>query len=186
MPPPIGRPMLNTRLYVLDEHRQLVVTGAIGELYIGGEGVAKGYLRRPELNQQVFSCIHYRGRRAHVSYGRSGSLDRRWTARVYRPHGRSGKGGHRIELGEIENLLLQHEAVAEATVVSAHRDGDGTVSLASYLVGSEDHLIDLDILRVFLAGRLPDYMMPDSFIVLDVMPLTPNGKLDRKVLRHHT
>jgi enterobactin synthetase component F len=182
-PPPIGRPILNTRLYVLNERRQLVVTGAIGELYIGGEGVAKGYLHRPELNEERFLADPFTedGGRMY----RTGDLVR-WIGDgllefIGRTDDQVKVSGHRIELGEIENIMLQHDAVAEAAVV-AHRDDDGAVSLASYLVGSNDRRIDIDILRVFLAGRLPGYMMPDSFMVLDVMPLTPNGKLDRKAL----
>jgi enterobactin synthetase component F len=183
VPPPIGRPLLNTRLYVLDEYRQLVVTGAVGELYIGGEGVAKGYLHRPELNEERFLADPFRedGGRMY----RTGDLVRWIDDGLLEFIGRTDNqvkvNGHRIELGEIENLLLQHEAVAEAAV-AAHRDDNGTVSLASYLVESKDRPINIDMLRVFLAGRLPDYMMPDSFMVLDVMPLTPNGKLDRKAL----
>jgi L-serine---[L-seryl-carrier protein] ligase len=183
VPPPIGRPLLNTRLYVLDEHRQLVVTGAIGELYIAGEGVAKGYLHRPELNEQHFLADPFieDGGRMY----RTGDLVRWVDDGLLEFIGRTDDqvkvNGHRIELGEIENLLLQHESVAEAGVV-AHRDDDGTVSLASYLVGSKVRPINIDMLRVFLAGRLPNYMMPDSFVVLDAMPLTPNGKLDRKAL----
>jgi enterobactin synthetase component F len=183
VPPPIGRPILNTQLYVLDEHRQLVVTGAIGELYIGGEGVAKGYLHRPELNEERFLADPFTegGGRMY----RTGDLVRWIDDGLLEFIGRTDDqvkvNGHRIELGEIENRLLQHEAVAEAAVV-AHRDNDGSISLASYLVGSEDRALNVDMLRVFLAGCLPDYMMPDSFMVLDVMPLTPNGKLDRKAL----
>jgi enterobactin synthetase component F len=183
VPPPIGRPILNTRLYVLDEHRQLVVTGAIGELYIAGEGVAKGYLHRAELNEERFLADPFieNGGRMY----RTGDLVR-WTDDgllefIGRTDNQVKVNGHRIELGEIENLLLQHEAIAEAAVV-AHRDGDSAVTLASYLVRSKDRPINIDTLRLFLAGRLPNYMMPDSFMVLDAMPLTPNGKLDRKAL----
>ncbi len=183
VPPPIGRPILNTRLYVLDEHCQLVVTGAVGELYIGGEGVAKGYLHRPELNEERFLADPFRGDGSRMY--RTGDLVRWRDDGLLEFIGRADDqvkvNGHRIEPGEIESVLLQHDAVAEVAVV-AHRDGDGAVSLASYLVGSKDRLIDIDMLRVFLAGRLPDYMMPDSFAVLEAMPLTPNGKLDRKAL----
>jgi enterobactin synthetase component F len=183
VPPPIGRPLLNTRLYVLDEHRQLVVTGAIGELYIAGEGVAKGYLHRPELNEERFLADPFIADGGRMY--RTGDLVRWIDDGLLEFIGRTDDqvkvNGHRIELGEIENLLLQHEAVAEAAVV-AHRHEGGTVSLAGYLVGSKDRPIHIDMLRVFLAGHLPDYMMPDSFMVLDAMPLTPNGKLDRKAL----
>src|SRR6202007_2559763 len=89
--------------------------------------------------------------------------------------------GHRVELGEIENLLLRPATVAEAAV-AAHRDDHGTISLAGYLVASSGARIEVDTVRVFLASHLPHYMMPANFIVLDAMPLTANGKLDRNAL----
>jgi enterobactin synthetase component F len=180
-PPPIGRPILNTQLYVLDEDLQPVLTGSIGELYIGGAGVAKGYLHRPKLTEERFLANPFAGDGSRMY--RTGDLVRWNDDGLLEFIGRADDqvkiNGHRIELGEIESLLLQHETVAEAAV-AAHRDGDGTISLAAYLVASSGTLIDIDTLRVFLAGRLPKYMMPANFMVLDAMPLTPNGKLDRK------
>ena len=182
-PPPIGRPILNTQVYVLDEDRQPVATGAIGELYIGGAGVAKGYLHRPKLTEERFLANPFTDDGSRMY--RTGDLVRWSDDGLLEFIGRSDDqvkvNGHRVELGEIESLLLQHATVAEAAV-AAHRDGDGAVSLAAYLVATKVAPINIDTLRIFLAGRLPNSMMPASFMVLDAMPLTPNGKLDRKAL----
>ena len=182
-PPPIGRPILNTQVYVLDEYRQPVPTGATGELYISGTGVAKGYLRRPKLTEERFLVNPFADDGSRMY--RTGDLVR-WTgAGLLEFIGRSDDqvkvNGHRIELGEIESLLLQHATVAEAAV-AAHRDPDGVISLAAYLVAQSGEPVNIDSLRIFLAGRLPNSMMPATFVVLDAMPLTPNGKLDRKAL----
>jgi enterobactin synthetase component F len=181
--PPIGRPILNTRVYVLDDERAPVVTGAIGELYIGGAGVAKGYLKRPELTAERFVADSLAGDGSRMY--RTGDLVR-WTDAgllefIGRADGQVKINGHRIELGEIESLLLEHPAIAEAAV-AAHRDADNITSLAAYLVAERGCVIEMDALRGFLAGRVPTYMMPSSFMLLDAMPLTPNGKLDRKSL----
>jgi enterobactin synthetase component F len=181
--PPIGRPILNTRLYVLDEDREPVVAGAIGELYIGGAGVAKGYLKRPELTAERFIADPFAGDGSRMY--RTGDLVRWSDAGLLEFIGRADDqvkiNGHRIELGEIESLLLHHPAVAEAAVV-AHRNADSITSLAAYVVAESGCLIEIDSLRGFLAGRVATYMMPSSFMVLDAMPLTLNGKLDRKSL----
>jgi len=181
--PPIGRPILNTQLYVLDEAREPVVTGAIGELYIGGAGVAKGYLKRPELTAERFVADPFAGDGSRLY--RTGDLVRWSEAGLLEFIGRADDqvkiNGHRIELGEIESLLLQHPAAAEAAV-AVHRNDDSTSSLAAYVVAKSGCVIETDALRGFLAGRVPTYMMPSSFMVLDAMPLTPNGKLDRKSL----
>jgi enterobactin synthetase component F len=181
--PPIGRPILNTRLYVLDEDRVPVVTGAIGELYIGGAGVAKGYLKRPKLTAERFVADPFASDGSRMY--RTGDLVR-WSEAgllefIGRADGQVKINGHRIELGEIESLLLEHPSIAEAAV-AAHRDADSIPSLAAYVVAERGCLIEMDALRGFLSGRVPTYMMPSSFMLLDVMPLTPNGKLDRKSL----
>ena len=158
-------------------------TGAIGELYIGGAGVAKGYLKRPELTAERFIPDPFAGDGSRMY--RTGDLVRWSDTGLLEFIGRADDqvkiNGHRIELGEIESLLLHHPAVAEAAV-AAHRNADSTTSLAAYLVAESGGLIEIDALRGFLAGRVPTYMMPSSFMVLDAMPLTPNGKLDRKSL----
>jgi enterobactin synthetase component F len=182
-PPSIGRPILNTQVYVLDEDRQPVPTGAIGELYIGGAGVAKGYLRRPDLTGERFVANPFAADGSRMY--RTGDLVRWSDDGLLEFIGRSDDqvkvNGHRVELGEIESLLLQHATIAEAAV-AANRDSDGAISLAAYLVRRSGAVINFDSLRIFLAGRLPTSMMPASFMVLDAMPLTPNGKLDRKAL----
>jgi enterobactin synthetase component F len=181
--PPIGRPIINTQLYVLDEDRQLVPTGAAGELYIGGEGVAKGYLNRPKLTEERFVANPF-ARDGSRMY-RTGDLVR-WSDDgllefIGRVDDQVKINGHRIELGEIESQLLLHVTVAEAAV-AAHRNGDGSSSLAAYIVERSGISVDINSLRSFLAGRLPGYMVPATFMLLDAMPLTPNGKLDRKAL----
>jgi enterobactin synthetase component F len=181
--PPIGRPILNTQVYVLDENQRLVLTGTIGELYIGGEGVAKGYLHQADLTAERFLVNPFirDGRRMY----RTGDLVR-WTDDgllefIGRADDQVKINGHRVELGEIESLLLQHPTIAQAAV-AAHRDRDGSVSVCAYLAAPSGAVIDSDGLRTFLAGRLPNAVIPASFMVLDAMPLTPSGKLDRKAL----
>ncbi len=182
-PPPIGRHILNTQLYVLDEDQQLVPTGAIGELYIAGEGVARGYLNRPELTATRFVADPFTtgGGRMY----RTGDLVRWNHDGVLEFIGRADNqvkiNGHRVELGEIESVLLQHSAIAEAAV-AVHRDADGSISLHAYLVPSGGRSLDIRSVRSFLSGRLPGHMMPSSLTLLEAMPLTPNGKLDRKAL----
>ncbi|HZU09237.1 MAG TPA: amino acid adenylation domain-containing protein [Pseudacidobacterium sp.] len=182
-PPPIGRPILNTQLYVLDENQQLVATGVTGELYIGGEGVAKGYHNKPELTAMRFLPDPFagNGRRMYrtgdlVRWNEDGELEF-----IGRADNQVKINGHRVELGEIESVLLQHAIVAEAAV-TAHRNDDGVISLHAYLVPLGGRPVDISSVRLFLASRLPNHMMPASFTVLDAMPLTPNGKLDRKAL----
>jgi enterobactin synthetase component F len=145
--------------------------------------VAKGYLKRPELTAERFLRDPFAGDGSRMY--RTGDLVRWGDAGLLEFIGRADDqvkiNGHRIELGEIESLLLHHPAVAEAAV-AAHRNADSTTSLAAYLVAESGGIIEIDELRGFLAGRVPTYMMPSSFMVLDAMPLTPNGKLDRKSL----
>ncbi|MGH7864976.1 MAG: amino acid adenylation domain-containing protein, partial [Candidatus Binataceae bacterium] len=142
-PPPIGRPIINTRLYVLDEYTQPVPTGAVGELYIGGAGVARGYLNRPELTEERFPPDPFtnNGNRMY----RTGDLVR-WNADallefVARADNQLKILGHRVEPGEIESILVQHAAIAEA-VVSGHLEADGSVMLAAYLVAAKDCKIE--------------------------------------------
>nr|WP_325052688.1 non-ribosomal peptide synthetase [Sinorhizobium meliloti] len=186
---PIGRPIANTRIYLLDGHGAPVPFGAVGELYIGGAGVARGYLNRPELTAERFIASPFvEGDRLY----RSGDLGR------YLPDGNLeflGRNddqvkirGFRIEPGEIAARLCEHELVGDAVVV-ARQDRTGDQRLVAYVVcGPEAGSDDEDgsglasALRAHLGGRLPDYMVPAAFVRLEALPLTPNGKLDRKGL----
>lgn len=178
----IGRPIDNTTVYVLDEQVRLVPPGAHGELWIGGAGVARGYLGRPELTAERFVASPFR---AGDTIYRTGDL-----ARVRRNGEIECLGrvdfqvkirGFRIELGEIETALLQRPELATCAVVA--RDGkDGNKLLAAYLVAAEGHSIDVDALRHSLSAKLPAYMIPASYSVLDALPMTPNNKVDRKAL----
>ncbi len=181
--PPIGRPILNTQVYVLDEDRQPVMTGAAGELYIGGEGVALGYLNRPQLTEERFMADPFSGDGSRMY--RTGDLVR-WNDDgelefIGRVDAQIKINGHRVELGDIESHLLQHATVAQAAA-AVHRSSDGTVSLAGYVVATDGVRVDPDTLRKFISASLPSYMVPRTIMVLDALPLTPNGKLDRRSL----
>ena len=184
---PIGRPIANTRIYLLDEQREPVPIGVSGEIYIGGAGVARGYLNRPELTAERFIPDPFSAEPSARLY-RTGDLGR------YRADGNIeflGRNdfqvkvrGYRIELGEIESQLLGYGGIGEAVVV-AREDAPGEKRLVAYVVRaseSGDAPIAAEVLRGHLAGRLPEYMVPSAFVVLEQLPLTPNGKLDRQAL----
>lgn len=181
--PPIGRPILNTRLYVLDAARRPVVTGATGELYIGGAGVAKGYLHRPQLTEERFPLDPFAadGSRMYATGDLVRWRDDGQLEFIGRADAQVKIRGHRIELGEVENLLTQHPGIAAAAVI-AHGDTHGSMALAAYVVPRDPASLEQDQLRVFLSRRLPEAALPSSFTVLDALPLTPNGKLDRRAL----
>ncbi|KRB68014.1 non-ribosomal peptide synthetase [Noviherbaspirillum sp. Root189] len=180
---PIGRPLANTRLYLLDAEQQVVPLGAVGELYIGGAGVARGYLKRPELDAERFvvDCFAGDGTRMY----RTGDLAR------YLPDGNLeflGRSdfqvklrGFRVELGEIEACMVRHPDVREAAVLLQGSDDDDK-RLVGYFTAAADARVDIATLRAYLATFLPDYMVPAAVVALAEMPLTPNGKLDRKAL----
>ncbi|MGD8827179.1 MAG: amino acid adenylation domain-containing protein, partial [Gammaproteobacteria bacterium] len=182
-PVPIGRPIANTRVYVLDRHRQPVPPGVAGELWIGGDGVALGYLGRPELTAERFLAdpfspqpgarmyrtgdrVRFRGDGALEYFGR---LDFQLKLR-----------GHRIEPGEIEAVLLRQSGVDRAVVGTV---GEGTdVRLAAWLVLAPGTRLSVAELRERLRHELPDYMLPQHFMEVAQLPLTPSGKVDRKAL----
>lgn len=179
---PIGKPIANTQAYVLDAAGQLAPQNVPGELFIGGAGVARGYLRRPELTREKFVENPFRaGQRLYrtgdlVRWHPDGGLE--YMARL--DH-QVKLRGFRIELGEIEAALREQPGVREAAV-SVREDTPGDQRLVAYLVMRERGAVDTAPLREALLGRLPDYMVPGRFVFLDALPLTPNRKLDRSAL----
>ncbi|MET4677050.1 MULTISPECIES: non-ribosomal peptide synthetase [unclassified Luteibacter] len=181
---PIGRPLANTRLYVLDEQGLPVPCGSVGELHIGGVGVGRGYLDRPVLTAERFVPDPFDARPGARMY-RTGDLVRYLAdgnlVFVGRNDHQVKLRGFRIELGEIESQLAMHPMVREC-VVMAREDRPGEQRLVAYVVVDADGDADVALLRDHLAVRLPDYMLPAAFVVLRSMPLTAHGKLDRKAL----
>ena len=179
---PIGRPIANTQLYILDRDMQIVPIGVPGELYIGGKGVVRGYLKRSELTAERFMPDQF-GAEPGARLYRTGD-----TAR-YLPDGNIqflGRVDHqvkirgfRIELGEIEAALLQRQEISESVVLAA---GDEEKRLIAYLVSRDGQRVALSELREYLKQRLPEYMAPSLYVWLEKMPLTSNGKIDRMAL----
>jgi amino acid adenylation domain-containing protein len=179
---PIGRPILNTQIYVLDTNGQPVPQGDIGELFIAGDGVARGYLFRPELTAERFLDDPFiPGNRMY----KTGDLARVRADGQLEYLGRTDFQvkirGFRIELGEIEAQLEQQPGVQQA-VVNACEDKGGDKLLVAYVVAKADQPASAEALRNALASKLPPYMMPSQFLFLDKFPLTDNGKIDRKSL----
>jgi amino acid adenylation domain-containing protein len=179
---PIGQPLSNTTFYVLDKYGQIAPVGVPGELYIGGDGVATGYLNRPELTAAKFVANPFSESKSDRLY-KTGDLVR-WLPDgniefIGRIDHQVKIRGFRIELEEIEIVLEQHVLVKDA-VVSVYEDSGGK-RIAAYVVPRRDGLKP-DELRVFIKSKLPDFMVPAAFVFLDNLPLTPNGKVDRRAL----
>ncbi|WP_428231980.1 amino acid adenylation domain-containing protein [Flavobacterium sp.] len=177
---PIGKPISNAKIYILDKHHNLVPRGVVGEICIGGTGVARGYLNREELTNQKFIKNPFK---ADGRLYKTGDLGK-WTTEgniIY--EGRNDEQvkirGHRIELSAIEHQLLSNEKIDEA-VVTAQNDERGNKELVAYIVTTTP--VSIEELRSFLSKIIPDYMIPTSFVFLDKIPLNINGKVDKKAL----
>ncbi len=182
---PIGRPIANTRMYILDRHRQPVPVGVPGELWIGGAGVARGYLNRPELTAERFLPDPFTADPDARMY-RTGDLARFLSDGTIEFLGRLDHQvkirGYRIELGEIESRLREQPGVREAVVI-AREDAPGDQRLVAYVVAERGtRAPSAADLRARLAEVLPDFMLPAHIVFLDALPLTPNNKVDRKAL----
>lgn len=178
---PIGSPIANTQVYVLDAALNPAPAGVVGELYIGGEGVTRGYFERPELTAERFVADPFTGARMYrtgdlARYRANGTLD--FLGRV---DFQVKLRGYRIELGEIESALRRDAAVAEAAVM-VQEDTPDDKRLVAYLVARAGQTIDVDGLRNQLRAQLAEFMVPSAFVVLAEFPRTPNNKLDRNAL----
>ena len=179
--PPIGLPIANTQVYILDRYLQLLPIGVYGEIYIGGLSLARGYLNRPDLTSERFIANPFV---ANERLYKTGDLGR------YLPDGNIdflGRIDHqvkirgfRIELGEIETVLSQHPQVQQVVVI-VREDHPENKYLTAYIVSKTETLTSSE-LRQFLKGNLPEYMIPAAFVILKALPLTPNGKVDRRIL----
>ncbi|GAB1539219.1 hypothetical protein NUACC21_18850 [Scytonema sp. NUACC21] len=186
--PPIGCPIANTQIYILDKHLQPVPIGIPGEIYISGDGLARGYLNRPELTAEQFIPNPFTNKKGARLY-KTGDLAR------YLPDGnieflgridnQIKMRGFRIELSEIETLLNQHQSVQKAVVI-AKENPLGHNYLVAYFVPISQQLPTTMELREFLKAKLPEYMVPNAFVLLDSLPLTPHGKVDRYTLAFNT
>ena len=196
---PIGRPIANTQIYILDSDLQPVPVGVPGELYLGGAGVARGYLNRPELTQEKFIPNPFGRSRGSLEEGsrkdqsfNSERLYKTGDLARYLPDGNIeylGRidnqvkiRGFRIELGEVEAVLSQHDDVQTCCVI-AREDTTGDKQLVAYIVPHPQVTPTTIELRQFLSNKLPGYMVPNAFVMLEEMPLTQNGKVDRRALK---
>ncbi|MGZ8452630.1 MAG: non-ribosomal peptide synthetase [Candidatus Binatia bacterium] len=180
----IGRPITNTKIYILDSYLNAVPVGVPGELYIGGAGLARGYLNRPDLTAEKF-VPHRFSNEAGARLYRTGDFARYLPDGSIEYLGRMDNQvkirGHRIELGEIESVLGQHPSVRES-VILAREDSPGDRRLVGYVVARPEASFDAAEVRKYLKQKLPEPMIPSALVLLDELPLTPNGKVDRRGL----
>ncbi len=179
---PIGKPIANTQIYILDSYRQLVPVGIPGELCIGGDGVTEGYYNRPALTAEKFidnpfskeenSKLYRTGDLAY--YRKDGTIEF-----LGRLDHQVKIRGYRIELGEIETLLSSHEDIREAVVI-AREDTPGDVRLTAYMIWKNGEPKEISEIKEYLKEKLPEYMIPSQYLGVESFPLTPNGKIDRK------
>ncbi len=181
---PIGRPIANTTVFILDGQLRPVPIGVIGDLYAGGDGLARGYLNQPELTSERFIDNPFAdksGERLYLVGDRARYLADGTIEFFGRSDSQVKLRGYRIELAEIETVLNEHEAVRDA-VVAAREDTPGDKRLVAYWIAADEAAPEPSTLREYLADKLPDYMVPAAFVALDEFPLTANGKVDRKAL----
>ncbi|KZN49806.1 non-ribosomal peptide synthetase [Pseudoalteromonas luteoviolacea] len=183
----IGRPLSDMSAYVLDANQNLVPVGVVGELYVGGAGLARGYLNREELTRERFIENPFAAQLPASQESRlyrSGDLVRRLADGQLEYIGRNDEQvkirGFRIELGEIENILIAHQDVKQAVVIP--RLLQGTQQLIAYVVSQGETALNHDVLRTYLAEQLPEYMVPSAIMAIEQVPLTVNNKVDRKAL----
>lgn len=181
----IGKPMDNMQMYILDSMGRVVPSGVIGELYIGGDGLARGYYKMDELTKDRFRYLEFDvcGNKFNTRAYKTGDLARQMEDRNIEYLGRIDQQvkirGYRIEIGEIESIILKYENINQAAVTD-YIDSEGNKFLCAYIVSTID--INIKELRAYLLKYLPDYMIPTYFMLIDKIPLTPNNKLDRKAL----
>lgn len=182
--PPIGRPITNTRFYVLDKYWQLVPSGIAGELYIEGVGLARGYLRQAAMTAERFiphPFSEVAGARLYRTGDRARLREDGQVEYLGRFDNQVKVRGYRVELEEIEAVLNQHQAIQES-VVLAREDIPGHTQLVAYIATRPGVTMRADEARIYLSAKLPEYMLPSHFVLLEALPLTPNGKLDRRGL----
>src|SRR5262249_7698265 len=182
--PPVGRPIANTKIYILDSHLQPVPVEVPGELYIGGVALARGYFKRPDLTAERFlPNPHSQGAGDRIY--KTGDLVRYLPGGNIEFLGRIDNQvkvrGHRIELGEIETILAEHTGVREAIVVARENERKEK-RLVAYVVAESETVSTPADLREHLKKRVPEYMIPSAFVLLNELPLTPSGKVDRRSL----
>src|SRR5258708_8837032 len=181
---PIGRPLANATAYLLDESLRPVPIGAPGELHIGGPGVARGYVNRPDLTAEKFISDIFGSNRDARLY-KTGDLGRYRSDGDIEFLGRIDNQikirGFRVELEEIEQALRSHTGVLVCVVV-LHEDSDGAKRLCAYVIGEPGSELKISELRNYLKTNLPSYMMPASFELIDALPLLPSGKINRRAL----